>query len=214
MKAFCLLAFAIGALWMLSVSANAQAPPTSGTVTLKATVAKAASLKSGGTASGDGIASSEQDPDGGLGVILTVADASPKNGENDLNASIPIRVRSNSNYTIAATRLTQDPQSATLLDSSDIKMSVNFGSERGSGHVYAGADSVAPGWEVGGTKTVGDLSNSAQTLATGAKISRQGNSDAGDNFLTVNLNFTIPRQYYAATSAQFTQRISVGIATP
>jgi hypothetical protein len=205
-----LMAFALTIF--VSAVANAQAI-TQGTVDFSVSVPDAFDIRSNGSATvaGGGLTATSQMANTPLGITLTLADASPNSNNAAQTAAVPFRLRSNRAYLLNATRSIQDAASNADFDSTDIGMSISFDARSGAKVNTSGSDSPATGWGVGGGNTVGNLSGSATTIASGARISLQGDNDSTDNFVTGNLNFSIARQYYTPTTSPFTQQVTVAI---
>ena len=198
-----------------AVAANAQAI-TSGTVDFSVAVPEAFDLRSNGTVTGVGITNSPaQSANTMLGVVLSVADASPNIDNSALTAAVPIRMRSNRSYRLQAARQTADAVSAQDFDSSDIGMSLSTPVRSGA-QVNAGGDTIIAPYTVGGGGNVGGLAtglSGGTTIVNGDRISNQGDNNSSDNFATATLNFSIARQYYTPTAGTpFTQKVTVSIS--
>lgn len=195
MKKLATITLAIFAMLFVSaVAANAQvAPPTTGTITIKASVSKAASLRSV--------------TDGNLNETLDFENVAPSADENDVNKEVTFRLRSNAGYTLGMSR-TADSPSDELLDSSDVAMQVVAGSRSGGSVISSGSDSV----DFTGTK-LSDVAPAGEQLMSGTAISAQGNSTSADNFITATLKFSIKKEYYTA-GQNFNYPLTVTIATP
>jgi hypothetical protein len=207
------LALVVGLSLCLTVGANAQAI-TQGTVDFSVSVPAAFDIRSNGSATvSSGVTASLGNANSALGMTLTVADASPNVSNAALTAAVPIRLRSNLTYKLTAFRANLDAASNADFDSSDIGMSISYNARSGAQVNTGGSDNPATGWQTGGNKTVADLNDSGVQIATGDRISLQGNNTASSpNFVTASLNFTIARQYYTPTSTPFTQQVTVGIS--
>lgn len=215
MKTTFKFAFAICmALFVSIVTANAQAV-TTGTINFSVTVNDAFDLRSNGPSTGAGgfAATTPGVANQALGVILTVADASPNSGNNTMTASVPIRMRSNRDYALYATRNNTDSASAADFESSDITMGLTSVVRSGL-NVLAGTDTPATGWATGGGKKVGDLTATQQKILDGSRISQAGNNLSGDNFATSSVEFSIARGYYTPTVTPYLEQVTLVIAAP
>lgn len=211
MKKFTHITFALFAVFFATVAANAQAI-TQGTVNFSVSVADAVDLRAGGPATGNGITpGSSQAANAALNVLLTVGDASPNIDNSTLTAVVPIQMRSNKAYVLTAICNPCAAQSDADFDSSDIGMNIVFNTRSGARVNTSGTDSNA-NWAPVDNKSVLSLSG-GQTIATGSRISLQGDNDSTDNTVTANLNFSVKRQYYTPTAGTpFTQTVTLGIA--
>ena len=196
------------------IAGNAQSI-TSGTVDFSISVAEAFDIRGNGVATTNdpGITgSTPQIPNNALGMVLTVLDASPNVNNAVLTANIPFRLRSNRTYQLTATRLNSTTANAQDFDASDIGMGISFNARSGARVNTGGSDAPATGWQVGGGNHVALLGLSGIQIATGSRISNQGNNTSSDNFITGNLNFTIARQYYTPTVTPFAEQVQVAIS--
>lgn len=222
------LALLLGLTFVFALAAQAQAV-TSGTIDFSVAVPAAFDLRSNGAATNlSGITVTTQTANSALGITLSVADASPNINNNTLTANVPIRLRSNRSYQLTALRAVQDTSSNQLFDSSDIGMSISFSPRSGARVNTLGSDSPATDWQTGGPNTVANLNGSGVQIATGDRISLQGNNavlggnaTGTDNFVVGSLNFRIKRQYYTPTpttpapdGTPYQQQISIGISAP
>jgi hypothetical protein len=192
------------------VFANAQAQ-TTGTVQFDVSVQPAFDLRNDGPATASpGVVVNVQTANGALGTTITINDASPNVNNATLTASAPIRMRSNATYKLTALRANTDSPSATDFEDSDIKMGITYTTRSGANVNTPGLDAAVSGWGASPTKTVGDLTNFAQKIAGGDRISNGGNNVSTDNFVRASLNFSVARAYYTPIN-NYTETVSLAI---
>lgn len=219
------IALSLGLTFGFAVAAQAQSGVgtiTDGTVNFSVTVAGAYDIRSDGTATvSTGVTvTSEAAQNAQMSTSLSIGDASPLVGTgvaaNPLTASVPFRLRSNNAYQLQALRgTTSTPTSANAdFDPSDIGMHIAFTPRASispnSRLNTAGSDTPAGNWGSVGLQSLADLTTSTQ-IATGARISLEGDNLSNDNFTRGSLEFTIPREYYTANSTPFTTSVTVSI---
>ena len=204
-----------------AAAASAQAV-TSGTVDFSVIVNEAFDIRSNGApvTNNAGITGNSTALNSGLSATITVLDASPNANNAVLTANVPFRLRSNRSYQLTATRDGISTANAQDFDSSDIKMGIVFNGRSGANVNIGGSDTPAAGWGVGGGNHVALLGTSGIKIATGDRISNQGNNrligafNGTANFATGNLVFSIKRQYYTPTpvGSPFLEQVQVAIS--
>lgn len=242
MKKLTNITFALFTVLFASVFAGAQTPyqttgndaANAGSVGLTVIVPKTADLRTGGTATavnGATVTTSSLANDA-LSASLTFADASPNQTNVSatspyMSATVPIRMRSNSNYDVFVMR------AGTLISTNveDFRASdVGFGiinvSRLTGGLHFAGSDTVSSGFGADPTsapvtngqpsysKTLADVSTAAGVtkILSGARISNGGDNTSTNNYNSADLRFAVKPQYY--TPATYTETVKVYIVTP
>ncbi len=117
---------AIGAAFLLlmTVAASAQVN-TSGTVTMSGTVSKFVELNSGGavtlTGNSGGGVTTDGVADNALAVVVNLGELGPGNTNSFVKASVPLKVRSNTNYVLSmSATVSSSGSTANRIVASDI----------------------------------------------------------------------------------------------
>ena len=144
-------------LTMTAVVASAQVN-TSGTVTMSGTVSKFVELNSGGavtiTGNSGGGVTTDGTVDNALAVVLNLGELGPGNSNSFIKASVPLKIRSNSNYVLSmSATVVSTATSASRVTAGDIGFGVGSFTRSSAVGVYtAGADT---------DNTSGDPTNAA-----------------------------------------------------
>jgi hypothetical protein len=216
MKYVKVISIIICCLFASTVVKSQTKTETTGTITLSINSLPSFDLRSGGNPQvtpSSGISASSQTPDTPLNTTITITNAAPTTATGGgFTANVPIRLRSNAPYKLMASRSGNDSSSMANFDATDIKMGVTF-SARNNNAVISGSDTPTTGFEgTTATNTVGTLTHTPLQIANGSRISNRGNTISSDNFITANLNFRIPRQFYTP-GLTYSDTITVSIVS-
>lgn len=241
MKKITTISLALCAMLLTAVFASAQTPynttgnsaGNAGSVGISVTVPKSSDLRTGGAATPNNGASvtTASTANDALAVSLNFADASPNQSNVSatspyMYATVPVRMRSNSNYEVFAFRAgTLNSTNIEDFRASDVGFAI-INVTRGTGGLHsAGTDTTTSGFGSDPTTApiVNGLPSYSKTLAdvdtasgvtkilSGSRISQGGDNTSTDNFNTADLRFAVKPQYY--TPGTYTETVKVYIVT-
>jgi hypothetical protein len=221
-----LAAIAVSITALFAMAANAQA--TTGTVNLSGTISKFVEISSGGGVTLAGNSGGGITTDGTLGntlaVVINLGELGPSNTATFVKATVPVRLRSNAAYTLAAvSTVTSSGVTTNKIGAADFGFGIANVSRTGIG--------VAAGTDVAGT--TGDPTlGGAVNATTGRFEFAAGNSNlaafatsttalngpmimnavprANTNGLNANAIFAVKPQFYenGTTTASMTLTIT------
>ena len=165
------LTFVAALLAMTAAVASAQVNP-SGTVTMSGTVSKFVELNSGGAVtlsgnSGGGV-STDGLTDSALAVIIDLGELGPSNASSFVKATVPLKMRSNSNYVLSMSAVVSSTGSSTSkITAADIGFGLGSFSRPSSGPSSIG---VASGTDTDNTSGDPTLAANGAVNATSGRF--------------------------------------------
>jgi hypothetical protein len=233
------LAFAL-AIFAAFEAATAAQSSDSGSITLQGNVSGYVEIRAGGAAtltgnSGGGINNNKSKGASLSPNVMTIdfGEVGPSNTANFVIATVPLRLRSNAQYTLkmSASAMayggTPDAQSVTL---ADIGFGVTSAARDGGGGVATGTDNVAAAVSGDPTNSANGSINSttgrytyngsfslnsfttSTTILTGPRIMNAMVPSANTNGLVVTTVFAIKPQFF--TPGSFSTSVTFTISTP
>src|SRR5215210_4369127 len=107
----------VAALFVMTAAVASAQINTSGTVTMSGTVSKFVELNSGGAVtlagnSGGGV-TTDGVTDSALAVVIDLGELGPSNANSFVKATVPLKMRSNSNYVLSMSAVVASTGSST-----------------------------------------------------------------------------------------------------
>lgn len=218
---------------ILAVGVSAQAPTTTGTVNMSATVSKFVEINSGGAAtltgnSGGGVttAGTANSP---LAVVIDLGELGPSNANSFVTASVPLKLRSNAGYVLSmAATVTGTGTTANRITAADVGFGLGSISRSGTGVNTPAADTNATAGDptLAANGSVSASSGRFQFTASGSNLGGFSSSTealrgpyimnavprSNANGLTVPAIFAIKPQFYE--NGTTTIAVTFTVATP
>lgn len=200
------------------VSASyAQAPPTTGTVTMSGTVSKFVEINSGGAVTLSGNSGGGVTTDGTannpLAVVVDLGELGPSNTNSFVTASVPLKLRSNASYVLSmVATVSSSGSTANKIGAADIGFGLGTISRTGTGVNTGGSDTngtagdptlganggvngTSGRYEFTGTKSNLSAFSSSATALSGAFI-LNAVPRSNTNGLTVPAMFAVKPQFF------------------